>query len=599
MKYKELTIGKCIDLINETLFLPDIQRPYVWEESDIYLLYDSVCRDYPINTVLFWFLKKETLQQNAFIKKFKFISERLQENQIDTSPLQRDNYFLAIDGQQRITTFYLTLHGTYKIKIKKTWQNADLYYNFISGVEENEDGILYEFKFFPTGNPDVFIETVQDKKSNSVANNYWLRVKYIYSLDKLYEVQSKTKEKIKTVINFDISDALNNNIFRLWSKLRHEELISYYEEQTQDYDKVLDIFVRTNSGGQKLKYSDLLFSYIKLHWNEARDKFSSLLKNLNENGKFDFDHDFILKTILFINANDQEQLKYRTKNFTPNIIIQTRDTWETKLEPAIKLMKDLLVSRFQLSHGKLITSYNALIPIIYFNYHFDKKGIGEESNKLTLSIQLYMREWLLTCMLTGVFGGQSDSILNKSKKALEESGKLDYYPKDELYKKINEAKPALTLKVTEEIISKASYNSVESHLILSLLYKNTVNLSPLLDDNKPQQDHIFSKDELKVAGVSKDKINSIYNIRWVSASDNRIKSNESYAEWSERMNKKDVTILSNHFIPTGSWNISNFDNFLIARKQEFSKQIIGNGSINATNNSTSTNIQNTLTIGVQ
>jgi hypothetical protein len=235
-------------------------------------------------------------------------------------------------------------------------------------------------------------------------------------------------------------------------------------------------------------------------------------------------------------------------------------------------MKDLISSRFQLTHDKLITSYNALIPIVYFNYKYDKKGIGEESNKLTADIQANIREWLLTSMLTGVFGGQSEGILNKAKKGIEESSKPDYFPTSEIFDKFKEAKPALTNKVTEEIISKASYNSIESYLILSLLYKNTVNLSPLMDDNKPQQDHIFSKSEMKIAKIAKDKINSIYNIRWVSASDNRDKSDESYAKWSARMGD---TIKSNHFIPTGNWTVSNFDDFLEARKKEFIKQIIG------------------------
>ena len=40
-----------------------------------------------------------------------------------------------------------------------------------------------------------------------------------------------------------------------------------------------------------------LFSYIKLYWNEARDKFSELLELLNENGKYNFSHDFILFTV--------------------------------------------------------------------------------------------------------------------------------------------------------------------------------------------------------------------------------------------------------------------------------------------------------------
>ncbi|MEI9954870.1 MAG: hypothetical protein WDM90_00810 [Ferruginibacter sp.] len=108
---------------------------------------------------------------------------------------------------------------------------------------------------------------------------------------------------------------------------------------------------------------------------------------------------------MFINASDQEQLKYRTKNFSADIITQTKNDWKTKIEPAIKLMKDLITSRFQLTNDKLITSYNALIPIVYFNYKFNKKGVGEESNKLTSEIQLNMREWLITSMLIGVLEG--------------------------------------------------------------------------------------------------------------------------------------------------------------------------------------------------
>ena len=580
MKYEGLTIYKCMEQVNDSLFLPDIQRPYVWSETDIYLLYDSICRDYPINTVLFWFLKKETLQDNNWIKRLKFLSEGVEkrsrpkfnyDNQIDTSSIQRDNYFLAIDGQQRITSFYLTLHGTYKIKIKRAFYNADLFYNIDSGVVEIDDDILFEFRFFPQTNQDVFIETIEDKKKNITLTKNWIRLKYIYSLDKLSEVQSKIKEKIKTSIGIDLIDSLNNNIFKLWSKLRFEELISFYKEETQDYDKVLDIFVRTNSGGQKLKYSDLLFSYIKLNWEEARDKFSELLKLLNEEGRFEFDHDFILKTILFIHAKEQENLKYSTKNFTAEIIKDTKDNWETKLSPAILLMKDIIVSQFQLTHHKLITSNNALIPLIYFNYKFGKKAIGEESNNITRNIQPQMREWLLTSMLTGVFGGQSESILSKAKKGIDESASNEYFPTIELYKKFNESKPALTLKITEDILDKVSYNSIDSNLILSLLYKNTFDLKPNLLQNMPEQDHIFSKKEMKDANISKDKINSIYNIRWVSLSDNRQKSDESFAEWYQRLGN---IVSERHFIPDGNWSVSDFDKFLEARKNKFISQII-------------------------
>jgi len=571
MEYKDWTISECIKKVNDSLFLPDIQRPYVWVEDDIYLLFDSICRDYPINTVLFWFLERNTIETKSFIKRIKFISQRFDENSPDTGPLTKDNYFLAIDGQQRITSLYLTLRGTYKIKQGRTLVNSDLYFNFLSGVEENENEMLYEFQFFPQTNGDVWIETIEDKKKVKPAyQKNWIRVKYIASLDKLHEVPSKIKEKIKSDILIDITDSANGNIFKLWSKLNYDKLITYYEEKTQDYDKVLDIFIRTNSGGQKLSYSDLLFSYIKLHWNEARDKFIELLKELNEGTKYKYSHDVILKTILFFHANDQDGLKYRTSNFTLPILSSTKSEWDLKIVKAIKLTKDLLSSRFMLTHYKLITSYNAIIPIAYFIYKYDIKGIGEEPNKISAQLQAQIREWLLTSMLTGVFGGQSDGILYKAKKAIEESSKTDYFPRKELFEKFNEAKPALTLEITRELISKFSYNSAESYLVLSLLYNHSVNFSPLTSDNLPQQDHIVSQSELKKAKISKEKINSIFNIRYVTASDNRIKSDESFIDWNKRLGN---TVLDNHFIPHGNWDATNFDEFLAKREDLFLKQI--------------------------
>jgi uncharacterized protein with ParB-like and HNH nuclease domain len=571
MEYKDWTIAECIKKVNDSLFLPDIQRPYVWDEDDIYLLYDSICRDYPINTVLFWFLEKATLDKEKYIKRIKFITQRFEENTPETGPLTRDNYFLAIDGQQRLTSLFLTLKGTYKIKEKKKFISADLFFNFLSGIEENEKEMMFEFQFFSQTQPDVWIETIRDKKGVTPDfNKNWIRIKYITTLDKLHEVQSKLKDKIKKEIGYDITDSQNNQIFKLWSKLNYDKLITYYEEKTQDYDKVLDIFIRTNSGGQKLSYSDLLFSYIKLHWNEARDKFNDLLKELNDGGKYKFSHDVILKTILFFHAKDQEGLKYRTVNFTPAIIKSTETDWDERIVKAFKLTKDLLSSRFLLTHDKLITSYNALIPITYFIYKYDVKGIGEEANKITTPLQATIREWLITSMLTGVFGGQSDGILYKAKKALEESSRADYFPKDELFVKFNESKPALTLKITEDLISGVSYNSTESFLVLSLLYKHSIHFAPLTSDNKPQQDHIISQSELKKAKVSKEKINTIYNLRFVSASDNRMKSDESFNDWSTRLGNG---VLDIHFIPHGSWDASNYDKFIEERKKLFLKQL--------------------------
>ncbi|MFH0734658.1 MAG: DUF262 domain-containing protein [bacterium] len=566
--YESWTIIDCIEEVNKRIFLPDIQRPYVWKENDIYLLYDSICRDYPINTLLFWYLKKETLSEKKYLKRIKFICQSDEEYSTEHGALTKDNYYMVIDGQQRLTSFYLTLNGLYK---NKKNEEFDLYFNFLSGETENEKEMLFEFQFFNIVKPDVWIEEYTlNKGTKGIVTKYWIRLKSIISIENRAEINSTISDIIKKAINIDIPNNKRDLIFDIWMKIKSDKLITCYIEKTQDYDKVLDVFIRTNSGGQKLSYSDLLFSYIKLHWNEARDKFSNLIKILNNQGTFKFSNDVILKTILFIHAYDTNSLKYRTSNFTSKIIETTRDEWDTKIIGSFKLLYDLLLNKFLLTNDKLITSYNALIPIVYFLYINNYKALGDENNNLSIHLQTKIREWLITSMLTGVFGGQSDGILHKAKLALTESGESNYFPKEELFIKFNEAKKSLKLEIDEKLISQAAYNSTESYLILSLLYRNSVNFAPQKEDNKPQQDHIISRGELKKANIDETFINSIYNIRYISASDNRIKSDETFEKWSKRIGQD---VMNQHFIPEGNWSASNYDEFLEKRKMLFLKQL--------------------------
>ncbi|MEK6781959.1 MAG: DUF262 domain-containing protein [Bacteroidota bacterium] len=50
---KPITIKEAIEQIQKKKFvLPSIQREFVWESSQIEMLFDSIMRDYPISTFL-------------------------------------------------------------------------------------------------------------------------------------------------------------------------------------------------------------------------------------------------------------------------------------------------------------------------------------------------------------------------------------------------------------------------------------------------------------------------------------------------------------------------------------------------------------------
>ena len=59
MKNQKETIRKTVGFLNNAdehggFWLPNIQRPFVWNEGQIERLFDSIMREYPISSLLTW-----------------------------------------------------------------------------------------------------------------------------------------------------------------------------------------------------------------------------------------------------------------------------------------------------------------------------------------------------------------------------------------------------------------------------------------------------------------------------------------------------------------------------------------------------------------
>ena len=114
-EYNKKSISEVVEDINNNFFLPDIQRNFVWNPDQIYSLFDSLLRNYPISTFLFWKLKGKYIKDKE-IKKLKFVYRSDEINAVDTSISSEKDYYLVLDGQQRLTSFHLVLKGNYIIK---------------------------------------------------------------------------------------------------------------------------------------------------------------------------------------------------------------------------------------------------------------------------------------------------------------------------------------------------------------------------------------------------------------------------------------------------------------------------------------------------
>ncbi len=80
--------------------IPQFQREYVWEKTKVVSLFDSIYHEYPIGSFFLWKADRE--------------HNRLFRHSVDLGipPIQDDDHVCFIlDGQQRITSLYVTLMG--------------------------------------------------------------------------------------------------------------------------------------------------------------------------------------------------------------------------------------------------------------------------------------------------------------------------------------------------------------------------------------------------------------------------------------------------------------------------------------------------------
>ena len=130
MKYETISIKDIIKMLNEKkIYLPEIQRSFVWKAEQIEKLFESIFIGYPIGTLLFWKTTKNDINKNEIIL-YDFIKdyhERDSKNNDKSSTIASDyeNYFITLDGQQRLTALYIGLQGSTAYKTHNTWWKLD------------------------------------------------------------------------------------------------------------------------------------------------------------------------------------------------------------------------------------------------------------------------------------------------------------------------------------------------------------------------------------------------------------------------------------------------------------------------------------------
>lgn len=494
------TIAAALGRIQQTNYvLPAIQREFVWNFEQIEKLFDSLMQGYPFGTFLFWKVDPSTSG------KFKFYDFVLNYHQRDAAhcpelpALHNQAITAVLDGQQRLTALNIGLRGSMAVKqANKWWTNSDAFpkrtlrLNLLASLEPDEDGIVYRFSF------------LDDAHATPSSEALWFRVPEILGMK---DGPAMLNWLVAQQLTGDDLSRAYATLDRLHRVVHMEPLIYYYEEEAQDLERVLNIFIRLNSGGTVLSYSDLLLSIAVAQWKQvdARSEIHKLVDELNRIGTgFNLSQDFVLKAGLML--ADIQSVGFKVENFTRSNMAILEANWPAIRTALIRTVE--LAASFGLN-GQTLRADSALLPIAFYLYSREVPDNYVTHGQFGAEREA-IRKWLVCSLLksSGIWGSGLDTLLTALREVIKKSGK-ESFPDGPLRQEMDARGKSLAFAPAEiEDLLSTQYGDKRLFALLSLLF-TFVDLR-----NQFHIDHFFpisrfTWTRLKRVGIPEEKIETL------------------------------------------------------------------------------------------
>ncbi|GAA8117507.1 DUF262 domain-containing protein [Helicobacter pylori] len=552
--FLDKSIKEVVDGLNVRYFLPDIQREYVWlknaDEKKIEQLFDSILRGYPIGSFLFWKLQKEDIAKSdeqdsdkLNFQLYQFITnydERKPHNEkIHVEKINVDDLSIVLDGQQRLTSLYIGLKGTRTLKKKKArndnpnaYEEKRLYLNLKHqpNMDNPEDNYQFEFHAKTPEN---------DKK------HWWFKVGDILELESVWDYAQEHDLK---------GDRLK--LLETLNKAFHDkQLISFFEETEKNLNKVLNIFIRVNSGGVKLSYSDLLMSILTASFSsDIRERMNELVDALKDKGFSNMGQDQVLKICLLLIGKDTT---FELKNFNKKNIKEIEENWEKitdSIYNAVKLLENF-------GYAGYLGSAYILSSLAYFYFLNSKMNENDKEQAL---------KFVRNAQITSYFTPSTDTKLNNIANSMKDVKTFESFNH-------NLAKhQTWPLKITNDAIEEMMCSSSHARVfpILQILYPNLNYKTTTF-----HIDHIYPKSKFKKnKKLNKDFYeNHLYNLQLLEGAENQAKKDKDPEVWLKEEYKNEQAIEEykkrNYIDPTLKLEWENIKEFRETREEAIIKTL--------------------------
>lgn len=385
----QITIAEALNNIKENKYvMPAFQRDFVWNMPQIEKLWDSILQDYPISNFLFWKIGNNNVSEDTnfcyFLKGVQFNNARQPKSanyELWGVSFERTNT-AVLDGQQRLTSLYLSLLGNVEVLAKHAHSSGngvrsqlviELNQNKLNVEEEGYNSKKYDIRF-------------TDKTGLLSPTQFEIR-KLMEPAFQDETYRNNEFEKIIAMVPADSKQYAKDLLNKLYSKIFEEKLINYTELVDMQQEDALEVFVRFNSGGKALAKSDISMAILESYWPSSKREFGKALQGAYS----DFGTDFIIRTALMLYSNVVKS------NISNNTATTLKNDWVNFKSTLNKL--EALLKSFNIEVSRFASSWNVLLPIIYaIHYNPDYEDNAEE-------IKIYLlRAVLFTYFQSGTTG---------------------------------------------------------------------------------------------------------------------------------------------------------------------------------------------------
>jgi hypothetical protein len=483
--------------------IPNIQRGYEWNHERVTKPLDSIMSGYPIGAIMVW-RPTEEIAKDIMYRRFVAHYNSTQNYLSDEPHPSDDDAYLVLDGQQRLQSLYLSFFGSY--------DGMRVYLQIDRIPTDVGDDTDYGFEFLTLTEAQQRPEMVH--LAEIIKLDADTRFDFVEQLAEQLCVAIKD-EKEREVSVSKKRAAISRNIERFTERFNVKQSLLFQQaEKRHNYDHVLEIFERVNSGGMVLSKSDLLFSTLKLKLSDMERNFTDTLDFLNQGDRHNFNADFLIKASLVVFG---QGAKYEVSKLRNADFVAAMASRYSELSTCLRQMLAWLDDVAAIKCARFLRSQLALIPLL------DYMMLSGQHDKPDGDNGLAMRQYLYMVFFLRVYSRAPDSVLDQI------HGRL--------VKAVDQDKSHFPIEILRDFITNRQkvpfqiqeYNFQEdADLMINIADGGVLQIDPTDDKRHPKDlrlevDHIFPRAPLTEQGLG-DVVNHVGNYRLIVMPANRRKS---------------------------------------------------------------------------